>query len=133
MTDSRDLSAACQHTGRSVALVHVRPAQALHIRQPLPKGFTDMPTRAHLTQQHATVNPTEPDALFCLTSRLDGPGDRAGVGVGLRAALRLDTDGQTDPLHHPTAQLSPHNSKPTCIQTDPSRGLPGRGVDEHIR
>lgn len=87
-----------------------------------------MTTIAQVIQQPVRSIPTESDALSCMTFCVHGPRDRSRVGVALRAALRLDTDPQTDPLYYPTVQVSAHNTGQRSIQTDPYWGLPPGGV-----
>lgn len=52
----------------------------------------------HLTQRPSRLDLTGVDALSRLTSAVHGAGHRRGVGVGLRLALRLDTDPRTEPF-----------------------------------
>lgn len=81
----------------------------------------------YLTHHADKLFPTDPDALCRLAFAARGAGVRGGVGVGLRPAVRLDTDPQTDPIKRLTVQVGPPNSGPRSIQTDPSRGLSPQG------
>lgn len=55
---------------------------------------------------------------------------RTCVGVWVHSRVRLDTDAETDPRHHLTAQVKAHNRILRSTQTDPSfRGLSRGGIN----
>jgi len=55
---------------------------------------------------------------------------RACVGVWVHSRVRLDTDAETDPFHHLTAQVKAHNRIRRSTPTDPLlRGLSRGGID----
>lgn len=55
---------------------------------------------------------------------------QACVGVWVDSRVRLDTDAETDPLHHLTAQVKAHNRIRRSTPTDPLfRGLSRGGID----
>lgn len=53
---------------------------------------------------------------------------RRGVHLRVRWRVRLEPDGPTDPLSHPTTQLNRPVSDRRCATTDPCLGVSRRGT-----